>query len=120
MRGKLKSGEKFGSFQRNTYLCIRETTKLKGMCTYNITLNDELVKQTRSSFANEDAMDKWLQQQIEMILSDFNTKQMIRENARKAIDAMRLQSEQNGNSKMSLDEINSEIRETRSVRKVMA
>jgi hypothetical protein len=88
------------------------------MCTYNITLNDELVKQTRSSFANEDAMDRWIQQQVEAMLLDFNAKQLIRANARKAIDAMRTQSEQNGNSGLSLDEINNEIRQARSARKV--
>ncbi len=89
------------------------------MCTYNITLNDELVKQARSSFANDDAMDKWIQQQVEAVLVEFNVKQQIRANARRAINAMRLQSEHNGNSEMSLDEINSEIRQTRVARKVM-
>ena len=90
------------------------------MCTYSITLNDELIKQTRSSFENEDAMDKWLQQQVEALLSDFNAKQQIIVNARKAIEAMRSQSEQSGNSEMSLDEINSEIRKTRLARKNVA
>lgn len=88
------------------------------MCTYNITLNDELLQQTRSSFPDEDAMDKWIQQQVEAMLLDFNAKQLIRANARKAIDAMRTQSEQNGNSGLSLDEINNEIRQARSARKV--
>lgn len=90
------------------------------MCTYSITLNDELIKQTRSSFENEDAMDNWLQQQVEALLSDFNAKQQIIVNARKAIEAMRSQSEQSGNSEMSLDEINSEIRKTRLARKNVA
>ena len=90
------------------------------MCTYSITLNDELIKQTRSSFANEDAMDKWLQQQVEALLSDFNAKQQIIVNARKAIESMRSQSEQNGNSEMSFDEINGEIRKTRLARKNVA
>lgn len=90
------------------------------MCTYNITLNDELLEQTRSSFANEDAMDRWIQQQVEAMLVEFNLKQQIKANARRAINAMRLQSEHNGNSEMSLDEINSEIRQTRVARKMMA
>ena len=90
------------------------------MCTYSITLNDELIKQTQSSFENKDAMDKWLQQQVEALLSDFNAKQQIIVNARKAIEAMRSQSEQSGNSEMSLDEINSEIRKTRLARKNVA
>jgi hypothetical protein len=62
-------------------------------------------------------MDKWLQQQVEALLSDFNAKQQVIVNARKAIEAMRSQSEQSGNSEMSLDEINSEIRKTRMARK---
>ncbi len=37
--------------------------------------------------------------------------------ARKAIDEMRQQSEENGNSEMTLEEINAEIRATRHARK---
>lgn len=37
--------------------------------------------------------------------------------ARQAIEAMRLQSEQNGNADITLDEINEEIRQARAARK---
>ena len=43
--------------------------------------------------------------------------QATRQKARKAIEAMRLQSEQNGNDAMTLDDINNEIHQTRAVRK---
>jgi hypothetical protein len=84
------------------------------MCTYNISLNDELVMQSRQSFASESAMTLWLQQQVEALLVSFNaSQQAARQKARKAIEAMRLQSEQNGNDAMTLDDINDEIRQTR-------
>ncbi len=41
------------------------------------------------------------------------------ENARMAIEAMRQQSEQNGNSELSLEEINDEIRQARLERKAL-
>ncbi len=88
------------------------------MCTYNITLNDELVNETRRSFVSKAAMDAWLQQQVEAMLMSYNaSQQVIRQNARQAIAAMRRQSEENGNAAMTLDEINSEIRQTRQNRK---
>ena len=87
------------------------------MCTYNITLNDELVMETRRSFADERAMGDWIQRQMEALLAEFNAKQAIKARARQAIEAMRRQSEQNGNAKMSLDEINNEIRLARKARK---
>ena len=88
------------------------------MCTYNISLNDELVMQSRQSFASESAMTQWLQQQVEALLVSFNaSQQATRQKARKAIEAMRLQSEQNGNDAMTLDDINNEIHQTRAVRK---
>lgn len=34
------------------------------MCTYNITLNDSLVEQARSVFANDDALQQWLQKRL--------------------------------------------------------
>lgn len=88
------------------------------MCIYNITLNDELLNETRRSFASKTAMDAWLQQQVEAMLMSYNaSQQAIRQNARQAIAAMRKQSEQNGNAAMTLDEINSEIRQARQNRK---
>ena len=84
------------------------------MCTYNITLNDQLVEQARSSFASEKALTVWLQQQVEALLTEYNTKQRsVVAKARMAIEAMRRQSEQNGNANLTLDEINKEIRQTR-------
>ena len=88
------------------------------MCVYNITLNDELLNETRRSFASKTAMDAWLQQQVEAMLISYNaSQQAIRQNARQAIAAMRKQSEENGNADMTLDEINSEIRQARQNRK---
>ncbi len=88
------------------------------MCVYNITLNDELLNETRRSFASKTAMDAWLQQQVEAMLISYNaSQQAIRQNARQAIAAMRKQSEENGNAAMTLDEINSEIRQARQNRK---
>ena len=88
------------------------------MCMYNITLNDELQNETRRSFASKAAMDAWLQQQVEAMLMSYNaSQQAIRQNARLAIAAMRRQSEENGNAAMTLDEINSEIRQSRQDRK---
>ena len=86
---------------------------------YNISLNDELVTQARQSFASESAMTLWLQQQVEALLVSFNeSQQAARQKARQAIESMRLQSEQNGNDAMTLDDINNEIRQVRAARKV--
>ncbi len=87
------------------------------MCMYSIPLSDKLVDQTRQLFNDEAAMTAWLQRQVEALLMEFNSRQAIKTNARKAIEAMRLQSEQNGNAELSLDDINKEIRLTRKARK---
>ncbi len=88
------------------------------MCMYNISLNDELVRQTRQSFASESLMTSWIQQQLEALLTDFNARQQAaRQKARQAIEAMRRQSEQNGNDAMTLDDINDEIFQARATRK---
>jgi len=34
------------------------------MCTYSITLNDSLVAQARPAFANDDALQQWLQKHL--------------------------------------------------------
>ncbi len=91
------------------------------MCMYNLALNDDLVQLTRQSFANESDMTAWLERQVEALLIDYNaTQQAVRRNARAAITAMRRKSEQNGNSEMTLEDINCEIRKTRQARKVIA
>ena len=91
------------------------------MCMYNLTLNDELVRRTRRSFANETDMTAWLQRQVEALLIEYNTaQQTVRRNARAAIATMRRQSELNGNSEMTLEDINNEILQARQVRKKAA
>lgn len=91
------------------------------MSMYKIALNDELLQRTRRSFADDRRMDLWLQQQVETLLMNYNAEQdAIRQKARKAIEAMRNQSEQNGNVEMSLDDINREIQLSRQARKVVA
>ena len=85
---------------------------------YNISLNDELVRQTRQSFASEEKMTAWIQPQLEALLTDFNARQQTaRQKARQAIEAMRRQSEENGNDAMTLDDINEEIFQARATRK---
>ena len=87
------------------------------MCIYNISLNDELVRQTRQSFASDALMTSWIQQQLEALLTDFNARQQnTRKKARQAIEAMRRQSELNGNNTMTLDDINDEILKARAAR----
>ena len=86
---------------------------------YSITLNDELVNETRQSFASKTDMDVWLRQQVEALLVAYNaSQQAARQKARLAIAAMRRQSEANGNADLSLDEINDEIRQTRAARRM--
>ncbi len=91
------------------------------MCMYNLTLNDELVQRTRRSFANDTDMTAWLRRQVEALLIEYNTaQQTVRRNARAAIATMRRQSELNGNSEMTLEDINNEILQARQVRKTAA
>ena len=86
---------------------------------YNLALNDELVRDTRQSFANDKEMTIWLQSQVEALLIEYNrTQQAIKHKARKAIEMMRTISENNGNSEMTLDDINREIQLAREARKV--
>ena len=88
------------------------------MCMYKLALNDELVQRTRMSFANETDMTAWLQRQVEALMIEYNTKQQtIRRKARAAVEVMREISEQNGNSEMTLEDINNEIRQARQARK---
>ena len=87
------------------------------MCSYNITLSDTLVEKVRPSFADDEALALWLQEQIEALLLDYYKRQETRQRARIAIAAMRQQSEINGNSELTLEEINVEIRQARQERK---
>lgn len=91
------------------------------MCMYNIALRDDLLRQTRQSFADDKKMNAWLQNQVEILLINYNAQQAaIRQKARAAIEDMRNLSEQNGNAEMSLDDINREIKAARQARRVMA
>lgn len=91
------------------------------MCMYNIALRDDLLRQTRQSFADDKKMNAWLQDQVEILLINYNAQQAaIRQKARAAVETMRNLSEQNGNAEMSLDDINREIKAARQARRVMA
>ncbi|MBR0036726.1 MAG: hypothetical protein IJP70_03695 [Bacteroidales bacterium] len=64
--------------------------------------------------------DEMLRKMIAYVRSLFAAQQQEQQSAQKArqaIEAMRLQSEQNGNADMTLDEINEEIRQARAARK---
>lgn len=90
------------------------------MCTINITLNNSLVEKVKPSFAEDNAFKLWLQQQVEKLLLDFYAQQEVRNRAKKAVLAMRQQSESNGNSELTLEEINEEICQTRQERRKAA
>ncbi len=89
------------------------------MCSYNIILNDQLINEVKLSFPNEKAFASWLQKQVESILLKFKTdhRQIVLSDARKAIQEMRRQSMLNGNSELSMDEIDEEIHQSRLERK---
>lgn len=55
------------------------------MCTYNITLNDTLVEKARPAFADDKALQQWLQEQVSVALERFLSKQMETESAQKAM-----------------------------------
>ena len=64
--------------------------------------------------------DEMLRKMIAYVRSLFATQQSSQQpaqRARQAIEAMRQQSEQNGNASMTLDDINEEIRQARAARK---
>ena len=46
------------------------------MCSYNITLSDALVEKVRPSFAEDNALQLWLQQQVEELLLDYYAAQL--------------------------------------------
>ena len=51
------------------------------MCTYNITLDDTLVKQVRPSFADDKALELWLQQQMEKLMMSLYQRNMTEDKA---------------------------------------
>jgi len=97
-------------------LFIFAVETLETMCSYSITLDDAIVQKIRPTFASEKAWEQWLQQQLEAVILDYYVLMEKRSKARKAIEAMRRQSEQNGNSELTLEEINEEIRQARQER----
>ena len=92
------------------------------MCSYNITLEDALVEKVRPSFTNDQELELWLKQQLEALLMRYYVQESERQQklvrAKKAVDAMRQQSERKGNDEMTLDEINEEIRQSRIERRL--
>ena len=46
------------------------------MCSYNITLSDTLVEKVRPSFTDDNALQLWLQQQVEELLLDYYAAQL--------------------------------------------
>lgn len=55
------------------------------MCTYNITINDTLVEKARPAFADDKALQQWLQEQVSAALERFLSKQIETESAQKAM-----------------------------------
>jgi len=55
------------------------------MCTYNITLNDTLIEKVRPAFADDMAMQKWLQEQVNAVLEHFLNEQKETESAQKTM-----------------------------------
>ena len=45
------------------------------MCSYNITLSDTLVEKVRPSFADDKALEQWLQKQLEEFLLNYYVRQ---------------------------------------------
>ena len=43
------------------------------MCTYNISISDEVIDDVRPAFADEDSLSRWLQQQMELLLIQYAT-----------------------------------------------
>lgn len=43
------------------------------MCTYNISISDEVIEDVRPAFADEDSLSRWLQRQVEMLLIQYAT-----------------------------------------------
>ena len=41
------------------------------MCTYSITLNDMLIEKARPAFADENALQQWLQEQVSIALEKY-------------------------------------------------
>lgn len=44
------------------------------MCTYNISISDAVIDDIRPAFADDDALSRWLQQQMELLLIQYATR----------------------------------------------
>ena len=90
------------------------------MCRYNISIDDALMEAIRPSITQGMDEDTWVQLQVEMLFSQMaaSQREATLEAARKAIEAMRSQSMKNGNSNLTLEQINDEIKQARKARRV--
>ena len=43
------------------------------MCTYNISISDAVIDGVRPAFADDEALSRWLQQQMELLLIQYAT-----------------------------------------------
>lgn len=91
------------------------------MCSYNVKIDDLEMEVLRPTITSGMAEDAWVQLQVEMLFSRMAEAQRnaIVSKAREAVYAMRTQSEENGNSNMTLDDINEEIRLSRQERRAV-
>ena len=89
------------------------------MCKYNVTIDDLEMEVLRPTITSGMAEDAWVQLQVQMLFSRLAEAQRntVVAKARQAINAMRTQSEENGNCNLTLDEINEEIRQSRLARR---
>jgi hypothetical protein len=79
-------------------------------------LRAELFRQM-NPMLDSDVMLKKMIAYVKSLFAAQQAEQAAAQRARQAIEAMRLQSEQNGNDAMTLDDINNEIRQARAARK---
>ena len=57
------------------------------MCTYNISISDEVIDDVRPAFADEDSLSRWLQQQVEMLLIQYATSLKRKDSAGKSLSS---------------------------------
>ena len=62
------------------------------MCTYSLTLDDNLIKQVRSEFPNDEALQQWLEGQIEDMLIRYGAKKW----SKHVKDKESIQTDENG------------------------
>ena len=89
------------------------------MCRYNISIDDALMEEIRPSITQGMDEEAWVQLQVEILFSQLaaSRREATLVAARQAIDAMRSQSMQNGNSNLTLEQINDEILQARKARR---